>query len=81
MFYAAKNIYSTPNSIGFCNTWVVVGFPTIAARDAYVLNCPNLATKAIKASEIRQHGGEPGRVNYYDFEGEYHIHMGHGEFA
>lgn len=81
MFYAAKNIYSTPNSVGFCNTWFVVGFQTKFHRDSYVRECPELATKAIKASEIRQHGGEPGRVNFYDAYGEYHQHMGQGEFT
>ena len=81
MFYIVKNSYSTPTSIGFSNTWYVVGFPSRAARDAHVFECPNLATKAIRASEIRKYGGSPKKVNYFDADGQYWIHMGHGEFC
>ena len=81
MFYIVKNSYSTPTSIGFSNTWYVVGFPSRAARHAHVFECPNLATKAIRASEIRKYGGSPKKVNYFDANGQYYIHMGQGEFC
>ena len=81
MFYIAKNSYSNPTSIGFSNTWYVVGFPSRAARDTHVFECPNLATKAITASEIRKYGGSPKKVNYFDANGQYYIHMGQGEFC
>lgn len=57
MYYAATNSYSTDTSVGFCNTWFCISFPTRAARDEYVRQCPKLATKAIKASEVRKYGG------------------------
>jgi len=80
MFYIAKNSYSNPTNIGFSNTWFVVGFTSRVARDAYVFKCPNLATKAITASEIRKYGGSPKKVSYFDANGQYYIHMGQGEF-
>ena len=81
MFYIAKNNYSTPTSIGFSNSWYVVGFPSRAARHAHVFECPNLATKVIAASEIRKYGGSHKKVNYFDDNNQYWIHMGHGEFC
>jgi len=81
MFYLAKNYYSTPTSIGFANTWYVVGFPTRAARDAHVLKCPNLATQAIKANDLRKFGGCPKKVNYFDKHGQYFVYMGNREFC
>lgn len=80
MFYAAKNLYSSPTNIGFCNTWIVIGFPTRTSRDAFVQKCPNLATRAITANDIKKFGGKPKRINFYDKHGKYHIHMGNGEF-
>ena len=69
MFYAATNSYSTKTSIGFCNTWGVIGFATRAMRDAYVRRATDLATRAIKASEIKTYDGRPGQVSFCDESG------------
>lgn len=81
MYYVAINNYSTETSIGFYNTWYVLGFATKSARDAHVQNCPKLATKAIKASEIKKYGGKHGQNNYIDLDGNFFQHMGRGNFA
>ncbi len=70
MFYAAKNNYATETGVGFANTWYVLGFEQKRLRDAYVARASDLATRAIKASEIRSYGGRPGQVSYYDAKGE-----------
>lgn len=80
MFYVAENHYSSETSIGFANTWYVVGFATRAARDAHVAQAKDMATRAIKAAEIRLYGGKPGQVSHYDAQGHYWQHTGGCEF-
>jgi hypothetical protein len=55
MFYAADNVYSTPTSVGFANTWQVLAFQDRATRDAWVRNDEGLAARAIKRNEIRKY--------------------------
>lgn len=81
MYYAAKNSYSNETSIGFWNTWYVVGFATKAARDAHVKKCPELATRAIKSNEIKKYDGKQGQIGYFDKNNTFFQHMGHGEFC
>lgn len=57
MYYAAKNHYSTETSVGFSNTWYVLGFAKRAMRDAHVKAATDMATRAIKAKEITTYGG------------------------
>lgn len=79
MYYAAINSYSTDTSVGFANTWAVIGFATKAMRDAYVERATDLATRAIKAAEIREYDGKPGQVPHYDQEGSFFQYYA-GEF-
>ena len=81
MYYAAVNSYATETSIGFANTWGVLGFATKAMRDAYVKRATDLATKPITSRELRDYDARTGEVSYYDTTGRLHIHMGRGEFA
>jgi len=81
MYYAAANSYATQTSIGFSNTWHAIGFATRQMRDAYVQQAKDLATKAIKADEIAIYNGKRGQVDFYDADGNYHMHMQAGEFA
>lgn len=76
MFYAAINSYATETSVGFANTWGVIGFATKAQRDEYVAEAEDLATKGIKAGEIRNYGGKAGHISFYDAEGRMHRYMG-----
>lgn len=71
MFYAAVNGYATESSIGFSNTWSVIGFATRTMRNAYVYRATDLATKAIKADQVRDYGGKLGQVSYYDAGGSF----------
>lgn len=70
MFYAAKNYYSSPTSVGFANTWYVVGFADRAARDAHVADCFDMATQPIKATQISQFGGKPKNIGVFDSNGQ-----------
>ena len=81
MFYAAINSRATETSVGFANTWGVLGFATKVMRDAYVERATDLATKAITSKEVRGYDARLGQVCYYDATGRLHSHMGHGEFA
>ncbi len=81
MYYAATNSYATQTSIGFSNSWHVIGFATRAMRDAYVEQAKDLATKSIKAAEIAAYSGKRGQVDFYDADGNYHMHMQAGEFG
>lgn len=81
MFYAAVNSYATETSIGFANTWGVLGFATRQMRDAYVRQANDLATRSITSKEISAYGGRHGQISYYDADGNLHQHMQHGEFA
>lgn len=81
MFYAAVNSYATETSIGFSNTWGVLGFATRQMRDAYVQQAKDLATKAITSSEIRTYNAKPGQVSYYDADGNLQTHTQAGQFT
>ena len=72
MFYVAKNCYSTESSIGFCNTWYVVGFKAKKDRETHFQSCPQLATRKIAANEIKKYGGVRGQISFYDADGNYH---------
>lgn len=76
MFYAAINSYSSETSVGFANTWGVIGFEKRQQRDEYVSEANDLATQAISASEIRKYDSKPGHVSYYDAGGNMHRYMG-----
>lgn len=69
MHYAAGNSYASDTSVGFCNTWSAIGFPSRKARDAYVAKATDLATKAIKVAELALIGEKRGRVSYYTADG------------
>jgi len=71
MHYAAVNSYATQASVGFSNTWSVIGFATKTMRDAYVRRATDLATRAIKISEFRKYGAKRGEVSYYDATGAF----------
>ena len=81
MYYAAINRYAKSTSIGFANTWHVVGFETKSLRDAYVKNANDLATKSISAKEARDYGGKVGCVDYYDKQGNYRNYSGVNRFG
>lgn len=81
MFYAAGNNYANETSVGFCNTWYVIGFATRQTRDAYVQRASDLATRAIKHDEMRKYNEQPGAVSHYDAEGFFHQACGEkGQF-
>ena len=69
MYYAAVNSYATSTSVGFANTWSVIGFQTRAMRAAYIQSADDLATRAILSKEIRSYGAKHGEVNFYDADG------------
>lgn len=81
MFYAAVNSYATETSIGFANTWGVIGFHSAKARDAYVTDASDLATKAISATELAAYGAKRGQVSHYTVAGDFMEHCGRGEFV
>ena len=58
MFYAAINSYATETSTGFSNTWGVLAFETKAARDSYIADASDLATRSIARKEIGKYLGE-----------------------
>ena len=80
MYYAAINSYSTVTSVGFNNTWSVIGFATKATRDAYVMAATDLATRQISSAEIKKYGGKRGEITHYDASGVKQTHMQRGEF-
>jgi hypothetical protein len=51
-FYAACNYYASESSLGFSNTWYVRVFDSRKARDEYVENARDLATRAITRKEV-----------------------------
>lgn len=81
MFYAAVNSYATETSMGFANTWGVLGFATSQMRDAYVQSAKDMATKAITSKEVRTYGGKLGQVSYYDADGNLQAHIQAGQFT
>jgi hypothetical protein len=80
MFYAAVNSRATDTSIGFCNTWGVIGFATRAMRDAYVKRADDFATRAIASKEVGKYDSKIGEVDYYDAAGDLMVHTQRGEF-
>jgi hypothetical protein len=80
MYYAAFNSHATETSIGFANTWGVIGFATKAMRDAYVKRTNDLATKAITAKEVGKYDAKTGEVDYYDAAGDLMVHTQRGEY-
>ncbi len=81
MFYAAKNTHATETSIGFANTWYVIGFATKESRDQHIKNATDRATQAINADELKKYDAKHGEVSYYDKAGAFFAHIGHGKFA
>lgn len=81
MFYAAKNHQSSETSVGFSNTWYVVGFEAKKMRDAHVANSDDMATKCINSKDVIKYGYNVGKLSYYDANGHYHQYMGNGEFV
>ena len=81
MVYAAVNSHATETSIGFANTWSVLGFATKGMRDAYVERATDMATRAITAKEVGKYNAKIGQISYYDVAGDLIHHMQHGEFA
>ncbi len=59
MYYAAINGYASDSDVGFANTWGILAFETRTARDDYVNQAPDLATRAIKRAEISRYIGSP----------------------
>lgn len=80
MFYAAVNSRATETSVGFANTWSVLGFATRAMRDAYVRRATDLATRAITSKEVGTYGSKLGKIDYYDADGDLMTHSQRGEF-
>lgn len=81
MFYAAVNSHATDTSIGFANTWGVIGFATKTMRDAYVARATDLATKSITSKEVGKYDARLGQISYYDAAGDLMEHTQHGEFS
>lgn len=80
MYYAAINTHATETSIGFANTWGVIGFSTKAMRDAYVQRATDQATQAITAKEVAKYDAKIGEVDYYDASGDLMTHTQRGEY-
>lgn len=80
MFYAEVNSHATDTSIGFANTWGVIGFATKTMRDAYVARATDLATKSITSKEVGKYDARLGQINYYDANGDLMEHTQNGEF-
>lgn len=57
--YAATNQYASESDIGFANTWIVVAFHSRKARDSFVSEATDIATKAIKRREIGRYIARP----------------------
>lgn len=81
MYYAAVNSYATETSIGFANTWGVLGFATKSMRDAYVDCATDLATKAITSKDLGKYDAKLGQISYYDAVGDLQEHAQRGEFT
>jgi len=75
MFYAAINRYATETSVGFANTWGVLGFANRVMRDAYVQRAKDMATKAIASKEIGKYDGKRGKINYYAASGDLMVYI------
>lgn len=81
MFYAAVNSRATETSIGFANTWSVLGFATKAMRDAYVRRATDMATRSITSKEVGTYEAKLGQIDYYDAAGDLMTHTQRGEFC
>ena len=80
MFYAAINSRATETSVGFANTWGVLGFATRQMRDAYVKRATDMATRAITSKEVGTYSAKLGQIDHYDAEGDLMVHTQRGEF-
>lgn len=80
MFYAAINTRATETSVGFANTWGVIGFATRTMRDAYVELATDLATRSITAKELGKYDAKKSEVDYYDATGDLMIHTQGGAY-
>jgi hypothetical protein len=58
-FFAAQNLYGSPTSVGFANTWVVRVFDSREARDSFVESARDLSTRAITKKEIGRYYDRP----------------------
>lgn len=81
MFYAAINSYATETSVGFANTWSVIGFESKTMRDKFVKDAADLATRVCKVSEFGKYNAKRGQVDWIDADGFKHLHYGNGEFT
>lgn len=81
MYYAAINSRATETSIGFANTWGVLGFATRQMRDAYVKRATDMATRAITSKEVSIYGAKIGQIDHYDAEGDLMVSTQRGEFC
>ena len=81
MFYAVINSYATETSVGFTNTWSVIGFEVKAMRDKFVKDATDLATRVCKVPEFGKYNAKRGQVDWIDADGFKHLHCGNGEFT
>ena len=81
MFYAATNSYATVTSIGFANTWNVIGFESKTMRDTFVNKATDIATRVCKVAEFAKYNVKRGKVDFVDSDGFKHLHCGNGEFT
>ena len=54
-FFAAVNGYSSETDVGFANTWGVLAFDSRKARDCFVEDATDLATRSIARREIARY--------------------------
>ena len=66
-FYAASNRYASETSVGFANTWFVLVFNSRTARDEYVQQARDLATRAITRRDVPRYADAHPKP----FSGEY----------
>jgi hypothetical protein len=81
MYYAAINSYANATSVGFANTWGVLGFASRKMRDAYVKRATDMATCAITSKDVRKYGARLGQIDHYDATGRLRVIDGQGGFA
>lgn len=81
MFYAAVNSRASETSVGFANTWGVLGFATKAMRDAYVQRSTDMATRSITSKEVGKYDAKLGQIDHYDAAGDLMVHTQRGEFC
>ena len=57
LWYAADNYFGTATSWGFNNTWFVIAFDSLLARNLYVSETNSLTCRAIFSYQIKDNGG------------------------